>query len=175
MMQKITWKKALNILACGLVGAAVLIAGCGDSKTSAAVAEKTPAKQEQQLSSARNTPIVRAAKKVGPAVVGITNKGYVRDFFNRVYFTDKGTGSGVIYDKAGYIATNNHVVEGASEIIVSLADGRSVKGKVLGADPATDLAVVKIDAKDLTVAEFGDSDTLQVGEPAIAIGNPLGL
>lgn len=175
MMQNITWKKALNILACGLVGAAVLIAGCGDSKTSAAVAEKTPAKQEQQLSSARNTPIVRAAKKVGPAVVGITNKGYVRDFFNRVYFTDKGTGSGVIYDKAGYIATNNHVVEGASEIIVSLADGRSVKGKVLGADPATDLAVVKIDAKDLTVAEFGDSDTLQVGEPAIAIGNPLGL
>ena len=174
-MQKTTWKKALNILACGLVGATILIAGCGDSKTSAAVAEKTAGKQEQQLSSARNTPIVRAAKKVGPAVVGITNKGYVRDFFNRVYFTDKGTGSGVIYDKAGYIATNNHVVEGASEIIVSLADGRSVKGKVLGADPATDLAVVKIDAKDLTVAEFGDSDTLQVGEPAIAIGNPLGL
>ena len=112
---------------------------------------------------------------MGPAVVGITNKGYVRDFFNRVYFTDKGTGSGVIYDKAGYIATNNHVVEGASEIIVSLAEGLSVKGKVLGADPATDLAVVKIDAKDITVAQFGDSDTLQVGEPAIAIGNPLGL
>ena len=174
-MQKTTWKKAFNILACGLVGAAILVAGCGDSKTSAAVSEKPVQKQEQQLSPARNTPIVKAAKKVGPAVVGITNKGYVRDFFNRVYFTDKGTGSGVIYDKAGYIATNNHVVEGASEIIVSLADGRSVKGKVLGADPATDLAVVKIDAKNLTVAEFGDSDTLQVGEPAIAIGNPLGL
>ena len=74
-MQKTTWKKALNILACGLVGATILIAGCGDSKTSAAVAEKPAGKQEQQLSSARNTPIVRAAKKVGPAVVGITNKG----------------------------------------------------------------------------------------------------
>ena len=86
------------------------------SKTSAAVAEKTAGKQEQQLSSARNTPIVRAAKKVGPAVVGITNKGYVRDFFNRVYFTDKGTGSGVIYDKAGYIATINAVVEGCINI-----------------------------------------------------------
>lgn len=174
-MRKTLWKKTANILVCGMVGAAILLAGCGDSKTSAAVSEKPAAKQEQQLSPARNTPIVAAAKKVGPAVVGITNKGYVRDFFNRVYFTDKGTGSGVIYDKDGYIATNNHVVEGASEIIVSLPDGRSVKGKVLGADPATDLAVVKIDEKNLTVAEFGDSDTLQVGEPAIAIGNPLGL
>ncbi len=112
---------------------------------------------------------------MGPAVVGITNKAYVRDFFNRVKLTERGTGSGVIYDKAGYIATNNHVVEGASEIIVSLPDGRTVNGKVLGADAVTDLAVVKINADNLTVAEFGDSDTLQVGEPAIAIGNPLGL
>ena len=99
----------------------------------------------------------------------------MRDFFNRTQLMERGTGSGVIYDKAGYIATNNHVVEGASEIIVSLPDGRTVKGKVLGADAVTDLAVVKIDADNLTVATFGDSDTLQVGEPAIAIGNPLGL
>lgn len=175
MMRKLLWKKTVNILVCGILGATVLLAGCGDSKTSAAVKEKPAVKQEQQLSSARNTPIVAAAKKVGPAVVGITNKGYVRDFFNRVSLQERGTGSGVIYDKAGYIATNNHVVEGASEIIVSLPDGRSVKGKVLGADAATDLAVVKISADNLTVAEFGDSDTLQIGEPAIAIGNPLGL
>lgn len=134
------------------------------------------AKQEVRLSDARNTPVVVAAQKVGPAVVGITNKAYVRDFFNRVQLTERGTGSGVIYDKSGLIATNNHVVEGAQEIIVSLTDGRSVKGKVLGADAATDLAVVKIDVDgDLPVAEFGDSSTLQVGEPAIAIGNPLGL
>ena len=81
----------------------------------------------------------------------------------------------MIYDKSGLIATNNHVVEGAQEIIVSLSDGRSIKGKVLGADAATDLAVVKIDAANLPVATLGDSSTLQVGEPAIAIGNPLGL
>ena len=172
---KSIWKKSANIFICGLVGAAILMAGCGDSKTSAAVKEKPAVKTEQQLSAARNTPIVAAAKKVGPAVVGITNKAYVRDFFNRVQLAERGTGSGVIYDKAGYIATNNHVVEGASEIIVSLPDGRTFKGKVLGADAVTDLAVVKIDADNLPVAEFGDSDSLQVGEPAIAIGNPLGM
>ena len=174
-MNKSIWKKSANIFVCGLLGAAILVAGCGDNKTSAAVHDKPAAKTEQQLSAARNTPIVAAAKKVGPAVVGITNKAYVRDFFNRTQLMERGTGSGVIYDKAGYIATNNHVVEGASEIIVSLPDGRTVKGKVLGADAVTDLAVVKIDADNLTVATFGDSDTLQVGEPAIAIGNPLGL
>ena len=160
-MNKSIWKKSANIFVCGLLGAAILVAGCGDNKTSAAVHEKPAAKTEQQLSAARNTPIVAAAKKVGPAVVGITNKAYVRDFFNRTQLMERGTGSGVIYDKDGYIATNNHVVEG--------------KGKVLGADAVTDLAVVKIDADNLTVATFGDSDTLQVGEPAIAIGNPLGL
>ena len=171
-MKNSIWKKTANILLCGVIGATILIAGCGDKKTEAV---QPAAKVEQQLSSARNTPIVAAAKKVGPAVVGITNKAYVRDYFNRVELRERGTGSGVIYDKNGYIATNNHVIEGASEIIVSLPDGRTVKGKVLGADAATDLAVVKIDVKDLPVAEFGDSDTLQVGEPAIAIGNPLGL
>lgn len=174
------FRKKANIFVCGLLAAAILIAGCGETKTAAAVSEKpAPAAEaqveQQSARSARNTPIVAAAKKVGPAVVGITNKGLVRDFFNRVRMTERGTGSGVIYDKEGYIATNNHVVEGASEIIVSLPDGRTVNGKVLGADKATDLAVVKINADNLTVAKFGDSDTLQVGEPAIAIGNPLGL
>ncbi len=179
-MNKKIWKKSMNIMVCGIVGATLLLAGCGGDKKAEAVSEKPATTTEQQadkatLSSARNTPIVAAAKKVGPAVVGITNKAYVRDWFNRVQLMERGTGSGVIYDKDGYIATNNHVVEGASEIIVSLPDGRSVKGKVLGTDAATDLAVVKISADNLSVATFGDSDTLQVGEPAIAIGNPLGL
>ena len=128
-----------------------------------------------KLSGGRNTPIVQAAAKVGPTVVGITNKAFVRDFFNRVQLTERGTGSGVIYNKSGLIATNNHVVEGAQEIVVSLPDGKTYPGRVLGADAATDLAVVKIDAGDLPVAEFGDSDSIMVGEPAIAIGNPLGL
>jgi len=137
--------------------------------------EKKAEELEKKMSGARNTPIVEAAKKVGPTVVGITNKAYVRDFFNRVQLAERGYGSGVIYDKSGLIVTNNHVVDGASEIIVSLADGRSAQGKVLGADAATDLAVVKIELDNLPVAEFGDSSTVQVGEPAIAIGNPLGM
>jgi serine protease Do len=131
---------------------------------------------EKKMSAARNTAIVQAAKKVGPAVVGITNKALVRDYFNRTQMVEKGSGSGVIYSKDGLIATNNHVVEGAQKIVVSLSDGTTYNGKVLGRDPTTDLAVVKIDAKEpLTVAEFGDSDSLMVGEPAIAIGNPLGM
>ena len=169
----------MNLFLCGILSTAVLLGGCGIGNTANTQKEEQPAaavQQEVKLSGARNTPVVVAAQKVGPAVVGITNKAYVRDFFNRVQLTERGTGSGVIYDKSGLIATNNHVVEGAQEIIVSLTDGRSVKGKVLGADAATDLAVVKIDVdEDLPVAKFGDSSTLQVGEPAIAIGNPLGL
>ena len=175
-MRKNIFGKSLNLLLCGLLCAAVIITGCANSNTAEAVKDTKEAKvAEQKMSAARNTPIVAAAKTVGPAVVGITNKAYVRDIFDRVQLTERGTGSGVIYDKRGYIATNNHVVEGASEIIVSLTDGRTVKGKVLGADAVTDLAVVKIDEDNLPVAKFGDSDSLLVGEPAIAIGNPLGL
>ncbi len=128
-----------------------------------------------QLSAARNTPLVRAAQAVGPAVVGITNKAYARDYFNRKVLVEKGTGSGVIFDAKGYIATNNHVVEGAQELAVSLADGRVVTGRVVGTDPVTDLAVVKVEEANLPVATLGDSDSLMVGEPALCIGNPLGL
>ena len=127
------------------------------------------------VSEARNTAIVRAAQAVGPAVVGITNKAYARDFYNRKVLVEQGTGSGVIFDSNGYIATNHHVVQNAQEIAVSLADGRTVTGTVLGSDPATDLAVVKVDVSGLPAAQLGDSDSLMVGEPAIAIGNPLGL
>lgn len=127
------------------------------------------------VSDARNTPIVRAAKIAGPAVVGIANKGFARDFFNRKVLVEQGAGSGVIFEASGYIVTNNHVVEGSQELAVSLSDGRVLTGKVIGADPATDLAVVKVDATGLPTATFGDSDGLLVGEPAIAIGNPLGL
>lgn len=130
---------------------------------------------QAQVSDARNTAVVRAAQAVGPAVVGITNKAYARDFFNRKVLVEQGTGSGVIFDANGYIATNNHVVENAQEIVVSLSDGRVLNGRVVGTDPATDLAVVKVEATGLPIAIFGDSDTVLVGEPAIAIGNPLGL
>ncbi|MBQ6713577.1 MAG: trypsin-like peptidase domain-containing protein [Selenomonadales bacterium] len=128
------------------------------------------------ISASRMTPAVVAAQKAGPAVVGITNKAVVRDWFtNRSELVEKGTGSGVVIDAKGYIVTNNHVIEGAKEIVVSFADGTTVEGKLIGSDPVTDLAVVKVDVKNLPVAELGDSDALIVGEPAVAIGNPLGL
>lgn len=128
-----------------------------------------------ELTPARNTPTVAAVKKASPSVVGITNKAYAKDFFNRKVQVGEGTGSGVIFDAQGYIVTNHHVIADSAELIVSLADGRTFPGKLVGSDPATDLAVVKIEADNLVVATLGDSDTLQVGEPAIAIGNPLGL
>jgi len=93
--------------------------------------------------------------------------------------TDRGEalGSGVIFDKEGHIITNNHVVAGASEIQVTLADGRVYDAEATGTDPATDLAVIQLkDAPDnLTVAQFGDSDKLATGQDVMAIGNPLGL
>jgi serine protease Do len=187
LVPKIIMKKTMAALLAMSFSMSFFAAGCGSagkaSTTKQATTAKTAVSQEEKMkdveekmSSARNTPIVKAAKKVGPAVVGITNKALVRDYFNRTQLVEKGSGSGVIYSKDGLIATNNHVVEGARELVVSLPDGKTYSGRVLGTDPTTDLAVVKIDAdEDLTVAEFGDSDSLMVGEPAIAIGNPLGM
>ena len=166
----------------GIVLGASLMVGCNgqslakpNPQSVSQIANLNNQKSMAGVSDARNTPIVRAAQAVAPAVVGITNKAYARDYFNRKVLVEQGEGSGVIIDANGYIATNNHVVNGAQEIVVSLPDGRSFPGKVLGADPATDLAVVKIEATDLPVATLGDSDNLLVGEPVIAIGNPLGL
>ena len=86
-----------------------------------------------------------------------------------------GTGTGIIKSADGYIVTNNHVVENAESVQVTLNDGRSYDAAVVGTDPNTDIAVVKIDADGLTAAEFGDSSSLVTGEPAYAIGNPLGI
>jgi serine protease Do len=86
-----------------------------------------------------------------------------------------GMGSGVIISPDGYIITNNHVVEGAKEVEVTLPDKREFKGKVVGTDPKTDLAVVKIEGRDLPSVVWGDSSKLQVGEYVLAVGNPFGL
>src|SRR5262245_1872859 len=90
-------------------------------------------------------------------------------------FTQQGTGSGFVVRADGIVVTNNHVVDGAKEITVVLGDGRELAGKVLGRDAKTDLAVVKVDGKDLPVARLGDSDQLRVGDWVVAIGNPFGL
>jgi serine protease Do len=87
----------------------------------------------------------------------------------------RGLGSGVIVTRDGYILTNNHVVEGAERIQVELSDKRTVDGKLIGADQPSDLAVVKIDAKDLPTIAIGDSTAMRVGDVVLAIGNPLGV
>ena len=89
--------------------------------------------------------------------------------------TEKAQGTGFIISPDGYILTNNHMVGGAEKVEIVLSDGREFKAEIIGTDEATDIAVVKIDAKDLPYIEFADSDKLEVGEWVLAIGNPLGL
>jgi S1-C subfamily serine protease len=125
--------------------------------------------------------IVDAVEKVGPAVVRIdTVKRVVNPMgglFGRgpAIQQQQGQGSGFITRSDGVLLTNAHVVEGASEVGVTLPDGRSFTGKVLGADPLTDVAVVRVVADRLPVAPLGDSTKVRPGQWAIAIGNPLGL
>jgi serine protease Do len=121
-------------------------------------------------------PVVEISKAVGPAVVGIANFQTRGSVFGGSGLTEAASGSGFIIDSThGYIVTNNHVIQGAEKIMVSLADGRNLDGVVVGGDAKTDLAVVKIaDTSDLTAVQIGDSTKLQVGEPVVAIGNPGG-
>ena len=119
---------------------------------------------------------------VGPAVVGVVNKttytnpygGMFGQMPNAGGEVEQGSGSGVIISQDGYIVTNNHVIEGATEIGIILNTGEQYNAKLVGTDARTDLAVVKIDASDLTYAKLGASSELRVGDTAIAIGNPLG-
>ncbi|MFO7942248.1 MAG: trypsin-like peptidase domain-containing protein [Bacillota bacterium] len=109
----------------------------------------------------------------GPAVVSVINVREYRDVWGRT-FSRPGEGSGVIIDESGYIITNYHVIEDAREIRVETGDGREMDAAIVGEDPATDLAVLKVEAEDLEALEFADSDTIDVGQLAVAIGNPLG-
>lgn len=111
--------------------------------------------------------------KVMPSVVSVTTEMVTTDFFGRQY-TKTGAGSGIIIDPQGYIATNNHVVEDARSIHVELADRRIFVATVVGSDPLSDIAVIRVDGEDLPYAHWGDSDSLSVGEWVLAIGNALG-
>ncbi|MZP31239.1 PDZ domain-containing protein [Heliobacterium undosum] len=118
-----------------------------------------------------NWPVPRIAKSAGPAIVSITNMG--ESISEKM--VEQSSGSGVIIDaEKGYIVTNNHVVEGAQALQVGLADGRALQGRIVGRDVRSDLAVVKIDTDNLTAVPVGNSDSLEVGELVVAIGNPLG-
>lgn len=117
-----------------------------------------------------------SVKKVLPSVVSVDKSQRQRYFFgNQVEMRTTGTGSGVIISRDGYIVTNNHVVQNADQVNVRLADKRSYVAKVVGADPRSDLAVLKIEATNLVPAELSDSAKLEIGEWVIAIGNPLGF
>ncbi|MEK9953499.1 MAG: trypsin-like peptidase domain-containing protein, partial [Curvibacter sp.] len=128
-----------------------------------------------------------AAQKASAAVISINTSKAARrnphsnDPWFRFFFGDQdnepqvGLGSGVIVSPSGYILTNNHVIEGADEIEVILNDSRRSRARVIGTDPDSDLAVLKIELDKLPVIVLGDSDSLQVGDPVLAIGNPFGV
>ena len=160
--------------------------------------ETTISKESIDILSRTGQAMAEVAAAVKPSVVNISSTKTVRisgmqspfsdDPFFRRFFGDQfnqfgrprehkqsGLGSGVIVDKDGYILTNNHVIKEADEIKVKLSDKREFKGKVIGTDPKTDLAVIKIDSNHLPVIRLGDSDKLKVGETVIAVGNPFGL
>lgn len=136
--------------------------------------------------------MANVSEKAKKSVVNISTTKIVKqqinpffdDPFFRRFFGDGGgqqrrkvtnLGSGVIVSKDGYIMTNNHVIEGAEDIIVKLYGGKEVKGKIIGLDSRTDIAVIKINETDLPAIEWGDSDRLRVGQIVLAIGNPFGL
>ena len=118
--------------------------------------------------------VIAAIGKVESSVVNINTIRFERDAFLHVH-PARGLGSGFIIDDRGHILTNHHITAGSREIEVALTDGRAFEGKLVGSDPANDLAVVKIDAHDLPLAELGNSSELRVGQTVIAIGNPFGL
>jgi serine protease Do len=140
-----------------------------EATTGGQVISETPdADQVSEVRIEESNAVITATTKVAPAVVTIstTTGGLV---------SGSGTGSGVIYDAAGWILTNRHVAENAESLTVTLNDGRSFDGTVYGLDSLTDLAIVKIDGEDLPVAPIGASADLEPGQLAIAIGNPLGF
>lgn len=196
---------ALVLFGAGLgVGGDYLLANNSLLSGTSAVAESNSATESatqannqvtaQSSAIAASNPIAAIVKEVGPAVVRIDSSRTVKnpqaEMFNDPFFRNffgsqgpqmpdtrvqRGMGSGFIINNNGTILTNAHVVAGAEKVTVTLKDGRTFEGRVMGRDSVTDVAVVKVDAQNLPVVKVGDSQALQPGETAIAIGNPLGL
>ena len=186
-------KNYLGVIALLFIGAvfgSVLVSSFGYVRPALAdvqIGRETPPEinQNPELTNFNNS-FVETAEKLTPSIVQITvttkhsgnpHKGF--EFFfpfkEDIPRERQGGGSGVIISDDGYILTNNHVVENATEVTVRLVDKTKYEATVVGTDPLTDLAVIKIDASDLSAAYLGDSDKLKVGQWVMAIGNPLSL
>ena len=191
------WAIAVVFVVVGLI-AGLVISSNFNFFTNGYTQETKISKESIELLSRMNKAMSEVANAVKPAVVNISStktvhmRGAPNPFFDdpflREFFGDSlrnstkprdykqsGLGSGVIVSQNGYIVTNNHVVKGADEIKVRLADKRVFTGKVVGTDAKTDIAVIKISADNLPVLKLGDSDKINVGETVIAVGNPFGL
>jgi Do/DeqQ family serine protease len=194
--------KAKKLIGCVVLTAAVLV-GCNRSgeknfhltTSSAPAGGNQPASSAAPPSAAPGISYADVVTRVAPAVVTIHSQMRVRQpqqfpfmddpFFRRFFGertqqapperTRQALGSGVIVSQDGYIVTNHHVIDGADQIKVDLTDGRSFDAKLVGSDPPSDLAVLKIDASNLTMLTLGDSDRTRIGDVVLAIGNPLGV
>lgn len=203
--RKFSWKKPALFLLMPVLGFGTAIAGdrllfpneppiqAAIAQTAAPEVAPVPNRSGAILSSSDPNFIVNAVDRTGPAVVRINasrtvsnrmpemfNDPFFRQFFGDVpeqprTRVERGSGSGFIIRSEGLILTNAHVVDGADTVVVKLKDGREFRGRVMGADSLTDVAVIKVEANNLPTVAMGNSDQLRPGEWAIAIGNPLGL
>jgi serine protease Do len=186
------WKSFLSTVSAGVIGSAVTLAAVNytdfDFGNKAQAPTNQAVQSDERSSDIVTTPtstkgastIADIIEKSSKSIVGITNiQQQSNPFSQQQGNVESGTGSGVIFKKSGgsaYIVTNNHVIEGAANVEVSLYNGEKAEAQVVGADALTDLAVIKIAADQVTdVIEFGDSSILRPGDDVLAIGNPLGL
>ncbi|HEX6946903.1 MAG TPA: trypsin-like peptidase domain-containing protein [Acidimicrobiia bacterium] len=167
------WTVILSVLGGVLLGTAVTFAilyqvGVFEEPTPSTIpgpSLSVPAPTGPPPTLGEDVTVADVAARVIPSTVFVESSGFLRS----------GSGSGVVYREDGYIITNNHVVEGANSLAVVFADGARFPATLVGTDPLTDLAVLRVDRRDLTPIDLGSADDLSIGEPAIAIGNPLGL
>ena len=167
----------------------LLTIGCKPAAESQTIEPRqAPVQIPPTVSAARRTPVVVVAHNVAPSVVNIQTEATIRrrevdPFFDPFglfggqtrSYTAQSLGSGFVWSSEGIIVTNNHVVEGASRITVNFSDGTQLAAKLIGVDPDSDLAVLRVDAKKLSPAPIGTSADLLIGETVVAVGNPFGL